>query len=437
MGLSLSDAKLQEIADRLFLLEDSTRTKLTKPTNTTGADSLAAKLDPIGTDARFADVGIGVVDFTTDRTKIWLHNGDDSWRIGSTAKLAMLLAAVQLRDDVRKVHETGHVSKDDFDELFAMSKLWKKSKNSRIQQIAGKDHAPRISTIFDFTKSNIDFFGPDPDTPNVNDIVGRLPVPENPAHVPHLTWPTAQDFEFSERLWLAGARSDNVAATTCISEIGVDYIKAVQRAYALFDPGKGMHLLLAGPYSNLDTTSPVSHTSALPKFRVLRNLEFNSVKDATFNPKTKKFDDQLSWEPGSAAALTAYMIALMNNQFVTLGQGFQEGKVACTTIQKCLSNGLAGLTTRSAIADGVKTITTVSREITKIGLLGKADGEPGALNCEFVYLETQETDLRIMKYGVVVTGIRSKPNPDGSPGPSATKLTQDVGKLIHQALLTP
>ena len=55
----------------------------------------------------------------------------------------------------------------------------------------------------------------------------------------------------------------------------------------------------------------------------------------------------------------------------------------------------------------------ITDQISKIGLLGKADGEPDPLNTEFAYLETKEKAAphKVMKYGVVVTGIRSKPNP--------------------------
>jgi hypothetical protein len=77
-------------------------------------------------------------------------------------------------------------------------------------------------------------------------------------------------------------------------------------------------------------------------------------------------------------------------------------------------------------------------------LLGLEDGEPGPLNCEFAYLETQEnspvppsTTPKVMKYGVLVTGIRSKNNPDGTPGPHAAVVTKGLGAKIHQALVAP
>src|SRR5258706_7460322 len=112
MTLSLSNKDLQTIADQLFLLKSPRPSKLPKPINTTGGRDLTSKLDPIidpvTSDGRFKDIGIGVVDFTSDfmNPKVWLHNPNDVWRVASTGKMAILLAAVQLRDDVPKVKAT-------------------------------------------------------------------------------------------------------------------------------------------------------------------------------------------------------------------------------------------------------------------------------------------------------------------------------------------
>jgi hypothetical protein len=66
----------------------------------------------------------------------------------------------------------------------------------------------------------VNFVGPPPDA---DDIFGRLPVVSHSGtqEIKHLTWETAGGFEFSELLWLAGAMSDNIAATACASQIGL------------------------------------------------------------------------------------------------------------------------------------------------------------------------------------------------------------------------
>jgi hypothetical protein len=40
-----------------------------------------------------------------------------------------------------------------------------------------------------------------------------------------------------------------------------------------------------------------------------------------------------------------------------------------------------------------------------------------------------------MKYAVMVAGIRSKSQADGSPGLSVTNLTENIGIIAHPALL--
>ena len=122
--MTLSDADLQKVADQLFLLKQVAPTKLVAPANT---PSLATKLDPIVAANEFKNLGIAVVNFTDpDPAKLtsFLHNGDDAWRVGSTGKIAILLAAMQLRDDVRQVQALNLISTaKDFDDLFALPTL--------------------------------------------------------------------------------------------------------------------------------------------------------------------------------------------------------------------------------------------------------------------------------------------------------------------------
>ena len=437
MTLSLSDDQWTKLGGKLFLLQPSSTTKLSKTTTTLTGGGLSAKLDFLKTDPQTKDFGIGVVDLTAGPSSpvIWMNNESVAWRAGSTAKIAILLAAVQLRDDVRAA-QSFVPDAADLDELFASAKLWSLGTDPKLRQIAGKAHAPRISTIFDFSKPQAEFAGPDADSPDETDIAGRLNAATSGGG--HLNWPLTTDFDFSERLWLAGARSDNVAATSCISEIGVAYLKAVQRAYGLFDPSNGLKLLLAGPYTgSVGTSVPVSNASSTIKYRALQDIERNPVRDA-IKSASGAFDDQSSWESTSALALTTYLIALMQEDLVAFGHGLSFGSVGCKTIRANLSPGSAN-TTRSFIAEGVATVAQVTKQMTKIGLLGIEDGEPGPLNCEFAYLETKETSApaKVMKYGVLVTGIRSKNNPDGSPGPEAAAVTRTLGQTIHQALVAP
>jgi hypothetical protein len=395
MPLTLTDAEKQRIENELFLLK-SLSSPLPTPKNTTGANSLAAKLDPIGADAKFNDIGIGVVDFTSSVTtpKIWLHNEGLSWRMGSTGKIFILLAAVQLREDVRKVKATGLVSSAaDFDELFAT--IWKRSKNTKIQDIADTRGSPRISTIFDLTKSPIDFIGAD------------VPLDRATLQHVHLSWSTAKDFTFWQRLWLMGSQSDDVASSACASEIGVAYMKAVQRAYKLFDPPNGMHCLLSNGYGGPAKNSPVNKSAGAPTFRAFRNQELHKVID--FHDKTN-----MSNQPGSVASLTAYMIALMQNKLA--------GADGCTTLKTHLADHTPETTT-SLIYEGVNEISTVTKAHTKLGILG-------TLRCEFAYIEAGG-----LKYAVLSMGIL--PKRVGSTNIDQKKRGRELGKAIHNALAAP
>jgi hypothetical protein len=439
---ALSDAQLREIADTIFVMGDRATTRLPKPT-TTGPPAFRTALDPIGTDPDFADAGIGVIDFTADfmHPSVWLHNADKPYRIGSASKIAMMLAAVQLRLDVRRILDLNIISTPaEFDEVFRDRKLWKKAKapQTEMQQIAGAANAPLISKIFDFGKNPVDFDGPDPDgrtdPAEETKIVNKLPASGE------VSWAKWTDFTFSERLWLTGSLSDNVAATACVSEIGVPYIKAVQRAYGLADPRNGMHLLASRGYDRIPRSS--TPPAAAPP-RPLTHVEPIAVEDFWWGPRTRAFTDQKSWVPGSAAALTAYMLALMTETFVLDPDAFLgllPGHAGCQTIRINLADGANAIESFLA-EDGVKSVanTKITRQMNKIGILKKSDGARSALICEFIYLETEQNPAppaphrSAMKYAVLTTGLIDDTSPGGV---NAAQKSAALGAAVHSALLS-
>jgi hypothetical protein len=457
-GMAVTAAQLAKIRDKLFLIQF--RKELTMPSDSTDAagndDPLVTALNNMISDLlahspdKYDDLGVAVADFTKDpkAPRIWLHNSGNPWRIASTGKVSVLLAAVQLRDDVRLVKEVTNLTDPKaYDELFANPELWKPMdpwdndvgfRNSEITHPTSKkdtpaSHCPRPSTIFDLTKDPVDFRGP-----QIKDAAAKHAValklgwkPGKKPLMPELKWQNVPSFDFSELLWLMGDMSDNVAATACISEIGVAYLKAVQKAYGLFDPAKGAHLLLAGGYDSLKSVKV--HGGGDAVLRPLKNTEQNHVMDALGTPG--KYTDQSSKEPGSATALLAYLIALMQNRFVSfrndLAHGVDKGTDACDTIRLNLStgeekdNGGSFPGTHSNIVQGIQAVagTTVTRQLSKIGILYEDDGEPPpGLMCEFAFLETKQTSGKTMQYGVVVTGIRHD-------------IETELGQHIHQTLL--
>jgi Beta-lactamase enzyme family len=423
--MALTDAQLGQIAALLFLLKTPAPTPLPKPTNTDDTSdpgNLAAKMQTIATDAEFNDLGIGAVDFTASvaTPKVWLLNPDKSFRIASTGKLAILLAAVQLRDDVRKAKTAGFLTTPNlFDEAF--TKVWARSKNAGVKIIGkGGHNPPRISTIFDLTKSPPDFRGADVpiDKQKMSDIGDA-----------HLEWSGVPDLSFWELMNLTGAQSDDVAAAACVSEIGVGYMKAVQKAFGLYDPSHGMHMLIATGYDWVDSTQPVTRAAGAPNYRPLTDQESNSVLDTFWetedDPKTPS---KKSVEPGSAAALTAYMLALMQNKLIDA--------TACDTIRTHLAdetalNSSGPTTTTSLVMVGANTVSHVTKAHTKLGILDAnakqvAKGQVN-IRAEFAYLEAGGKKFAIMGTGLV-------PKTVGGHRKSEVDRGVDLGKAIANAL---
>ncbi|MGB9332958.1 MAG: hypothetical protein WCB10_19500, partial [Steroidobacteraceae bacterium] len=304
--MALTDAQLDQIAKQLFLLKTPAPSKLPVPANTDDTSNpanLASKMKPLSTNSEFSDLGIGVVDFTASVTtpKVWLLNKGSAFRIDSTGKLAILLAAVQLRDDIRNAKTTGFLTTPDlFDEAF--TKVWTRSKDGLVKLIGTKDHnPPRISTIFDLTKTPPDFRGADVviDKKKMSDLGDA-----------HVKWTDVPKLTFWELMNLCGAQSDDIATAACASEIGLGYMKAVQRAWGLFNPSKGMNMLIATGYELVDTTTTVTTAAGSPKYRSLTDFETKTVLDTYWETDADpKIASHSTVIPGSAAALTAYMLA--------------------------------------------------------------------------------------------------------------------------------
>jgi hypothetical protein len=439
---TLSDAQLGQIADAILVARDRTATKLPTPT-TTGPGPFTAALDSIATDADFTDAGIGVIDFTDDflHPNVWVHNPAKPFRIGSASKIGMMLAAVQLRLDVRNVLGLNIITAPgDFDSVFGNPKLWRKAKPPQTQMQPIAATPPLISKIFDFTKTPVDFAGPDPD--------GRRDVNGNPVAATQdaivnslpanreLPWATWSSPTFSERLWLTGCLSDNVAATACVSQIGVPFIKAVMRSYGLFDPANGMSLF---PSYGYDTIPSTSRAPAPAPPRALTNVEPIPVTDYWWAPSTHGFTDQKSWVPGSAGALTAYMLALMEDTFADPGTAIAGGIVACETLRRNLADGGPYAIESFLVEEGIKSAgAQVTKQTNKIGILQQRDGAKSALNCEFVYVETSQVTppahgRNAMKYAVIAVGLISEA---ATGGLTAREKSAALGAAIHNALLT-
>jgi hypothetical protein len=420
MSLPLSDAAFQTIADNLFLLRPApappliSLVPLPKPSNNDAA--LAAKMAPIAANLFFNSLGIGVINFTDPANpKVWILNGDSAFRIASTAKLLILLSAIQLRDDVQKVMQTGLINTPaDFDELFSI--IWARQSDVAEIKAISNGPTPRISSIFDLTASPPDFNGGSASVVPAT-VVGKLPSSG------HLTWATAPAFLPIERLWLAGARSDNVAATTWVSEIGVPYITAVSHAYGL--DASGMVLFLGSGYASVNDATSVT-TGGPQKYRKLRR-EFTQPVIDVFNGSHN------STQAGSAAGLTAYMLALMQSQLAGTGPLDVEES---GTIVDCLSEANT-LETPSILVEGVTLALpagdTIITTHTKIGILNLAPAPPIAqpqLLCDFAFIQTAT-----IQFAIVATGIQAKTV--AGTLKQAAQIGRELGSAVFTALSGP
>jgi hypothetical protein len=433
---TLTSAQLDKIAACIFILGDRKTTRLKRPV-TFQTLAFENAMDPIASDADFQKVGIGIIDFTGNKTSpnIRLIQGEKAFRIGSTTKIAMMLAAVQLRTDVRNILGlTPQIitTPAEFDALYANAALWKKGKAPRrnfADRIAKVP--PLISKIFDFTKSPVDFAGPDPDTQH-------LPANHDKAFDKlhgESAWDSDPPLSFAEHFWMTGLMSDNVAATTCMSKIGVPYLKAVMRAYGLFEhPDGGMHLLTSAEYETIPTAKKKTTDPPLP--RRLTDAEFPEVDDKWLS-SPGRYDDKRSWVTGSAAALTAYMIALVNDGFAIPNTPGATGAAACTTIRNNLADGGNHSIHSYVVGDstsGIKKVARVTKQFNKIGLLQHDIGAEVDIISEFVYVETEEKIVppagkrNAMQYAIVVAGMRSDASNDFDAK------TNRLAETVHVAL---
>ena len=439
--MALTDAQIKDISKKISVADGFGGEVPIPANNDAGLKTLMEAV--VAADADLAPIGLGIIDFTKDSTKpkIWMQNVDKSWRLGSTSKVGVLFAAAQLRVDVQQVMDLKIISAPaEFDALFKDLRLWNLSKITHTNEIASA--APRISTLFDFGKTPIDFAGPDINHPDITAISSKL---SSKGGLKNTTIP---EFAFSELLWMMAAQSNDLAADCCISEIGVPYLKAVLRKYGLFkdDEKKGMRFLLSegftpkfdGDASGITVNKGTQHYRPVGNFK-----EYNRVTDKMAGLGFR------SVQSGSPAAMTAYMIALVGNTLAEDPRKFFDGTAGCDLIRNNMSNGKPP-TLGSFIANGTKTtvdgsspavngggtggindIATITRQFDKIGILTRANGElkpdgsaGGFLVTEFVYLETKENsgDTRPMKYAIVALGMQ-------------TGVFANMGQPIHQALL--
>jgi hypothetical protein len=446
VALKLTDAQLDEAARHIFLLRGEP--PLPKPVDTGG--DFAKRFAGIAANPRFSGLGIGVIDFqNVANPRIWLHNPDDIWRVGSVSKLSIALAAVQLRDDVDRLNASSLgpllMQGNNFDQLFAMPQLWRRfsgrSPDPRmLVRIGSPETAPRVSTLLNLDAPTVDFADRDPRRTD-DELMAELRTHSGG----HVQRSTVAKFSIRELLWLTLARSDDMAAWGMLSLLGVPYVRSVMRAYGLFDPDRGMVLSLGGPTGGEDPTWAAvwarKTTQQGETFRPLKPIEkFGTVRDLTQINRAGDYIDARSWLPGSVSGMAAYMIALMQDRLVdpAPSPASARGTAGSLTIRSMLGSKYA---LSSYVPPGVMDVVpppNVIWRMSKVGILGRADGERSGLLSEFLEFELEDGPpvARKLRFAILVTGLFDAVVP--TPADSGAVTARLLGTAIHLTMqVTP
>jgi hypothetical protein len=370
--------------------------------------------------------------------------------IGSAAKLAILVAAFQLRTDVRKLLTarptipSAGVRHELFTEL---------SKPGGPFVGLPESSMPFVDTIFDPASfgdpSKIDFQGMvsggapvcgintlKEDLPNAKfdvlkllQTIDDMPDPEDRIE----KWQHVVPLPFAHRLWMTIRWSDQVAATTCLKDLGFDYINAVMRRSGLQDSsGKGLRI-----------------------YETFGNLPDNSSGiDARYSPKTWRNENPL--HGATARSLAALLVAIMRPDLVK-PEDFSASASAIKSFLRTLwytryrglpnwvdaPDILGGGSHHTVFHPGTRSYiheilaphpsaaslfgsdAAFDDVLSKLGLLKLGSSR---MQCDVAYIEGRAYSGKTVRAGVIVLNYwGSEPNPATS---TATRFEQCVEQLV-------
>jgi hypothetical protein len=152
-----------------------------------------------------------------------------------------------------------------------------------------------------------------------------------------------------------------------------------------------------------------------PAFRPLSDPEAQPVVDVLvrIDSKTKlPYQSATSTQGGSAAALTAFMLALVQQTLVSAeaSTDIQSHLTPHTFSNACLT------------FDGVERVTPVTGGFAKVGILG-------AIRAEFAYVEAGGK-----KFALVATGLRGKAARRGRPALGMVDQGRSLAEAVYAAL---
>jgi Beta-lactamase enzyme family len=188
--------------------------------------ALTTALNPLALLNDFRDMCVAVVDLTgltspdlTATPAFWGWNLSEATTVGSTSKLAVMLAAFELRRVVQAAH-AGRPADPLSDVTEAVVKDWAAASDSESRDIASRP--PTFTQIFDpFFE-----FSPPTSTEAELDEIDDAPTPEKVAAL-----------SFADRLRLMCEWSENIASSMCARDLGFAFIRATLLQTGLYVPG--------------------------------------------------------------------------------------------------------------------------------------------------------------------------------------------------------
>jgi hypothetical protein len=358
---------------------------------------------------KFARLRVAIVDFALAPPAVALWKPDEPVAIASMGKLAILYAAFQLREDVRAIARTFPAVRTAAEVETELRRAWATGTSTRLAGIANSPSIARLQFVFDFSPlagssrnaNAIDFiamrrcgiddlrqdFPADSETIDVARGLEKLPHGENSAS----NWRAIADLTFAERLWMTTVWSDNVAASTCIWDVGLGYIQALLYDSGLFSNARS-GLWLKRTFIE---TMPAGHGTRF------------GVSPSKFSPPVAGLRKQ----NGTARALAAFLIAIKQETLIS-AEACRQMKRLLRPLDRITVEGAGfppdeyfGLASRieRAIPSG-----TIRRDVFHKGGLFPSDPDdpPFTTLCEWAALDL-ESAAGPSSLGLVVLGASS------------------------------
>lgn len=412
-------------------------------------DLLDTAVRNIALDQGFSDRLFAVVDFTkiprkpsgafdtTSAPVFAAWNGRLETRIASMAKLAVMYAAFQLLADVRRLSFDPNARDEAALQQLARQQ-WASAPEPLVRRILDDTQVrdldrkvrtlrggPDLTTMLDIQHAGsswaITFTSTGEDSTELNriDDLASVPDPGRPGHrMEDPTFrPRVAALGFLERLQLTIGFSNDVAAASCVRDIGFPYIEALLAQSGLFDPGRDpAGLFLASNYDGFE----VGHVAS-------RNFADGTTETS---------------QAGNAEALARFMTLLLQGRLVD-----EDSSMEMKALLAKDTSGLGGTVgARSFALEGVQlrfglppVFTAPAWAYSKIGLFQHTDQPTGTGHAEasdvaYIVRQLDDDVGTWLRYVVFALGSGVGPNLVGART-SAIAVVRSLASHLDQALV--